>query len=452
MRTNGRGSSTSEAGQVLVQLDVSSIQNGLDRRHADCPEYFRYEADRQRIVRTIQNGSGRETESFVDAVLTGRDPQDADQATLGAAFDLAWLRSRRAPASADAGQAVRCVDLFSGLGGMSLGVAEAARALGRPFELVWAADIFDHARTTLATNHAPTRKPFRHPIERLLDGEIGQPLSPRERVLKRALGPIDVLVGGPPCQGHSDLNNHTRRNDPKNALMLRMVRAAEVLEPTHVIIENVPGVARDHSRVMESTIAQLEQIERLGYRTDAGVVKAERLGVAQTRHRMLVVASEGTTPSLEATVDRMEVPERPFEWACGDLGAVPGSGYDSTGVAAPATKKRIEWLFAEPGRFDLPNHLRPKCHQKPHRYVSVYGRMWPNRPAGTITTGFMVMGQGRFVHPNEPRTLTPHEGARLQFLPDWVVIPKRNRKDYGTLIGNAVPPKVSYAVTLGLLV
>ena len=451
MRTNRSSSAASETEPVLVPLEVALQEELVESRHPDCPESYRYEAGPGNIVRTIRTRDGRNTESSIKFDLAGGEYPQGDQVSLASAFDLAWLTSRRAPTSVTVGEPIRCVDLFSGLGGMSLGIAEAARALGRPFDLAWAADIYDHARTTLKSNHTLRRKPFRHPIERLLDGKIGQPLSARERALKSTIGPIDVLVGGPPCQGHSGLNNHTRRIDPKNALMLRMVRAAEVFEPTHVIIENVPGVVKDQNRVMDHTITQLEGISQLGYRTDSAVVKAERLGVAQTRHRMFIVASETTTPSLETTVTQMALPERPFEWACGDLEAEPGSGFDSPTVAHQATRDRIEWLFAEPGRFNLPNDLRPKCHQKPHRYGTVYGRMWPNRPAGTITTGFMVMGQGRFVHPNKPRTLTPHEGARLQFLPDWITIPKRNREDYRVLIGNAVPPKVAYAVSLDLL-
>lgn len=74
------------------------------------------------------------------------------------------------------------------------------------------------------------------------------------------------------------------------------------------------------------------------------------------------------------------------------------------------------------------------------------------RAVPAFLTGFLVMGQGRFVHPRERRTMTPHEGARLQFLPDWLDLPwDLMRKEYAALIGNAVPPKLTYILALELL-
>jgi DNA (cytosine-5)-methyltransferase 1 len=79
----------------------------------------------------------------------------------------------------------------------------------------------------------------------------------------------------------------------------------------------------------------------------------------------------------------------------------------------------------------------------------VYGRMYPDRPAPTITSGFFTMGQGRFVHPIRRSTLTAHEAARVQFFPDWFdwsCMDTRAAISKG--IGNAVPPKLSYVFAL----
>ena len=89
--------------------------------------------------------------------------------------------------------------------------------------------------------------------------------------------------------------------------------------------------------------------------------------------------------------------------------------------------------------------MRPDCHKNGHTYGSVYGRLRMDRPAGTITGGFMTMGRGRFVHPTQKRTLTPHEAARIQGFPDWyrftdVTGRDLSRRLYEKLIGNAVPP------------
>jgi DNA (cytosine-5)-methyltransferase 1 len=102
----------------------------------------------------------------------------------------------------------------------------------------------------------------------------------------------------------------------------------------------------------------------------------------------------------------------------------------------------------------LPNKLRPPCHRnKPdHRYKSMYGRLRWDQPAQTITTGFGSPGQGRYLHPDLPRTLTPHEAARVQFFPDWFDFGKApSRSALAHCIGNAVPPKLGFAAARYLL-
>ncbi len=91
---------------------------------------------------------------------------------------------------------------------------------------------------------------------------------------------------------------------------------------------------------------------------------------------------------------------------------------DVASVATAANRERMQWLL-DHDEYDLPNHLRPKCHHADHSYVSMYGRLRWNTPAQTITTGYGSTGQGRYVHPARPRTITPHEAARLQTLPDF---------------------------------
>jgi DNA (cytosine-5)-methyltransferase 1 len=130
----------------------------------------------------------------------------------------------------------------------------------------------------------------------------------------------------------------------------------------------------------------------------------------------------------------------------------PGSEFDKPSSISAANAKRIEYLFRF-DRHDLPDSRRPKCHRlKSHTYRSVYGRMFWDRPAQTVTSGFTCMGQGRFVHPKRKRTLTPHEAARLQFLPDFFRFDgELPRTALAEMIANAVPPKLTYVVTLELL-
>ncbi len=112
---------------------------------------------------------------------------------------------------------------------------------------------------------------------------------------------------------------------------------------------------------------------------------------------------------------------RTVEWAIGDLEDVePVAAFDRPSTPSPENRERIDKLFDE-DIHDLDNDDRPPCHRdKKHTYRSMYGRLWWDQPAQTITTGFGSMGQGRYVHPTRRRTITPHEAARLQTIPDYV--------------------------------
>jgi DNA (cytosine-5)-methyltransferase 1 len=229
-----------------------------------------------------------------------------------------------------------------------------------------------------------------------------------------------------------------------------MARFCEVIRPDHVVIENVPGVLRDKFGSAHRTWNALEQ---LGYRVATGTVNAADVGVAQSRLRNFTIASLVVEPSLEQAVADVRVSRRSIDWAISDLmdGYDDTTTFDSAPVPTGETLRRINYLF-DNGLYDLPDALRPDCHRlKSHSYVSCYGRMHADRPAQTITTGFGVMGRGRFVHPHLRRTVTPHEAARIQSFPDFFDFVDGNRTVMQKVIGNAVPPKLGYAVGLHLL-
>ncbi len=373
---------------------------------------------------------------------------DISASSADAGFDLAWLRLTSRPKVISPRQVIRTVDLFAGCGGLSVGIAEAARGLGMRMDAILANDIDKNILGIYARNF-PEAEIVCAPLETLLDGACGDPPTLRERELADRLGKIDLVIGGPPCQGHSDFNNHTRNNDPKNELYLSMARFCEVARPTHVIVENVPGVERDRRRVAQRTWSILEQ---LGYSVSSGIIDASRLGVAQRRKRSITIASLKVMPSVEESVAALEVKERNLSWAITDLLDVARSSLmDQPPQPNDLTKSRIDFLF-DNDLFDLPDSERPDCHRlKPHSYVSVYGRMHWDRPAQTLTTGFGVMGRGRFVHPSQRRTITPHEAARIQFFPDFFDFGAGPRTLIHKVIGNAVPPKLGYALGVHLL-
>lgn len=407
------------------------------------------------IWRQVTVGSVKGPRLGVEARAIG-----ASTDSLRKAWDRAWLRGAK-PISLDRPGPradINVVDLFSGCGAMSLGVRMAAEALGRTFRAKVAADFEVAALKVYERNFRPEHA-IRGDVRAAVDFELSstgtwlRPPKLLDEGLKRAVGDTDLLIGGPPCQGHSDLNNHSRRDDPKNSLYLVMPAIAVALDVPVLIIENVPAVVHDTQAVVERTRLALEAS---GYRVSQLVCPVARLGVAQRRKRHALVAVKGARVDLSGVVEALATLERPLSWAIADLEAVSQkTAFDAVSSLTKANRRRIEKLF-EDDLYDLPNTQRPPCHRdKNHSYVSMYGRMKWDEPAQTITSGFGSPGQGRYVHPRQRRTLTPHEAARIQFFPDsfafgdGACVPGRTQ--LAVMIGNAVPPKLSYAVTLGAM-
>lgn len=338
-------------------------------------------------------------------------------------------------------------DLFCGCGGMTLGLAEAALRASRALDVRLAVDNDEKAIATYKANFRDAEKLHFGRIEELFDGALGEDLTETERKLRDEVGPLSIAVGGPPCQGHSDLNNRTRRRDPRNALYARMARAAEVLRPRAVVVENVQAVVHDEGRVVHTAAEALREAD-YAVADDDALVDLHRLGVPQRRRRHLLIAVDeavGVSPvDVRAKLLEVEEEERSVAWAIRDLLDSEGeTPFHTKSRASADNEKRMQWLHAKPDRHDLPNSRRPECHQDgDHTYTSVYGKLWWDRPAQTITTGFTSMGQGRFVHPKKERTLTPHEAARLQYFPDFFDWGSPGRTAWSKMIGNAVPPKL----------
>lgn len=409
-------------------------------------ESYRLSRHGSSIERSIRLRSGRvaRTQLKVDA----RELLGTCQSELADRFDQAFLRAGVRPETRGTGE-IRLVDLFAGCGAMSLGMWEAARAVGTRVSAVMALDFNPRALRVYEDNF-PGVWAIDDPVESLVDGALGSSLSLSERRLTARLGNVDLLVGGPPCQGHSNLNNYTRRRDPKNNLYERMARLAEIARPTHVVIENVSAVLHDKGKVVDRTIKHLQHLD---YLVDDAVVEALTIGVPQRRRRHVVVASRKHQPNIRATVAAFARRERGVMWAIGDLTRVSReTAFDQTGAPSSTNRERIDYLFSNK-LFELPNAMRPACHRlQAHSYKSVYGRLQPDRPAQTITSGFLSMGQGRYVHPTQRRTITPHEAARLQFIPDFFDFSGvTQRTALAEMIGNAVPSRLAYVLGVELL-
>lgn len=365
-----------------------------------------------------------------------------------AAAERAWLRSSTPTGWDRNAQRIGVVDLFAGCGGLSYGVAEALRAVGLGGRFV-GVDL-DPVAIAAYKENLPSAGGLVASVADVFDGAVGARPTSSERALADLAGETTFLLGGPPCQGHSAFNNRTRHSDERNALYLTMVRAAEILLPEYVVIENVPGALRDRRGVVQRS---LDALTRLGYEVDHHIADMSRIGVPQLRRRLVAVASRTSFWPVADILGAHEQSVRDLRWAMGDLEDASGRGLrDEPCASAAQTKRRIDVLFDQ-GLWDLPNSYRPACHAHgDHSYRSIYGRLKWEQPAQTITTGFYSMCMGRYVHPSRRRTITAHEAARIQFIPDafdFSMVPKRT--DLARLIGNAVPPKLGYVLALELL-
>jgi DNA (cytosine-5)-methyltransferase 1 len=226
---------------------------------------------------------------------------------------------------------------------------------------------------------------------------------------------------------------------------------AEVLQPRVLLIENVPGAVHDKTQIVQRTQAFLKE---LGYDVGQAALRSDDYGAAQRRRRHFTLATrEGNIQGVLANLASLRQEPLNVLDAIQDLINVTSDEvFDSSASHSPTNRRRIQYLF-DRDIYELPDEERPDCHRlKPHSYQSVYGRLYPNEPAPTITSGFGSTGQGRFVHPLRPRTLTPHEAARLQGFPDsFSFEAASSRVALQEMIGNAVPYRLAYSVCLALL-
>ncbi|MBK8180615.1 MAG: DNA cytosine methyltransferase [Planctomycetes bacterium] len=271
------------------------------------------------------------------------------------------------------------------------------------------------------------------------------------------MGRIDLLIAGPPCQGHSDLNNHSRRLDARNSLYARVARAADVLQAPVVIIENVLGVTRDRGRVVPR-VANLLSSRGYAYRNRMHrCLRRRRSSTKKTTlcHRLLSSVQHAWTSIPKWRGLRLKL--RHVLSGIEDEPSTSPTTFTTPSKSSERNTSRIAYLFAKRA-YELPDSERPPCHRDfAHSYNAVYGRLRWDGVANTITSGFGSMGQGRYVHPTKRRLITPHEAARIQGFPDWFRFDSvKSRGALQTIIGNAVVPRVAahlvaYLIERGIL-
>lgn len=348
------------------------------------------------------------------------------------------------------------VDLFSGAGGMSTGFHRHGS-----FEIVGAVDLEkgkpgNGASAGTSTMCNPTYR--RNIGVEPLNHDIGR-LDPKVLAIYLGLRPgeLDVLVSCAPCTGFSQKNarNHLV-DDPRNSLVAKTAAFVETLRPRFLVMENVKelmiGAQRHHYDKLTTSLA------RLGYGVSAHVHDLSGLGLPQRRTRALLIAMRDgdplplpRAPQPVATVrdtiahlpaitagathptDPMHVAPRLTQPVLDRIRAIPRDGGSWADVMAdPGLSERAKRDLLTPAMF----------RARPGSFPDVYGRLWWDRPAVTITRECAHVGNGRYAHPEQDRLLTVREMALLQGFPADYVFEGRLTAKYNQ-IGDAVPPLIS---------
>lgn len=327
------------------------------------------------------------------------------------------------------------IDAFAGAGGISLGLKRSG------WDIVFA---FDHDPVAVETY----RRNLGDEI-RILDAEVS---TPREILETAGLtqGSCDLLVGGPPCQGFS-LQRRGESVDPRSQLVLRFVDLIVELRPRGFLMENVPAIATKRGR--ELLDALLSRTADAGYRLYEQTLDAIDYGVAQHRRRTFIVGLEAAAAPFRWPQPRPLSSRLAVRDALAGLPPPPADGSPHPDIANHYREARLSALNIERikhvpqggGRESLPPELQLQCHLNGHRHLDTYGRLAWDAPAGTITARFDSFTRGRFAHPEEHRSITLREGARLQGFPDDFEF-LGSREDGARMIGNAVPPPVAEAL------
>lgn len=264
----------------------------------------------------------------------------------------------------------------------------------------------------------------------------------------------DVVAGGLPCQGFSNLGERVP-HDPRNQLWLQFMRAVKDAKPKAFVIENVAPLLKSQEYVEIRRLA-----EAMGYQVEGRVLNAADYGVPQSRKRAIIIGLFGKTPSYpeptHARPDDLQQlrlkkhskkPWRTVRNAIGDMPFDPTEDNWHIG-RNPTAMSRERYRCIPPGgnRWNLPRRLMPECwKRKTKGGTDLFGRLWWDRPAVTIRTEFYKPEKGRYLHPEAHRPITHREAARLQGFPDDFDF-QGPRIKVGIQIGNAVPPILAEAI------
>jgi DNA (cytosine-5)-methyltransferase 1 len=372
---------------------------------------------------------------------------------------------------------LRVGDLFCGTGGFSYGFGQTGQ-----FEVVLGIDIRPASVETFKANHPDAIA--------ICDDIRNVHISTVAEQLGRGTNSLDVLVGGPPCQGFSSIRPYRsiNENDQRNSLFEQFVLYIAFFRPRFVVFENVVGLLRHKCG---HTLNQIKvAVEALGYSVEFRVLNAVAYGVPQKRERVILLGIrggkkvpsfpepthqfEGRSMAKGGSLARLPLFNMPLQQAVSlrdaisDLPPVEPSGaaeiynedIEPSSYAAERrrgcqkltmhsstrhTPRMLEIIkLAGANRWALPEGMTSSG------FSSCYSRLSYDQPSTTITVNFVHPASNRCIHPTQDRALTPREGARIQSFDDDFVF-CGSRSEIVKQIGEAVPPLLGSAIANSLI-
>lgn len=340
------------------------------------------------------------------------------------------------------------LDLFCGAGGFSYGMHK-----NSDFETVVALDFDEHAANTFKTNMPQTE---------VIVGDITSPSIKKQIIDLAREKEVNMIIGGPPCQGFSMKGKKLGMDDPRNFLFREYLNIVKQIKPLIFVIENVKGLLQASNGWFKDEI--LKSINNLGYHVEYGVLNAADFGVPQARERTVFICTRKGVIKLPSPIVKKYTTVKD---AIGDLSYLnSGEGSFVAEYVTEATSAyqkemrkgcsnlynhkasnhkqiaidKLKMIPPEQGKEALPSEL--KGNQK---FKTTWGRLKWNDVSPTIDTRFDASSNGTNNHPYLNRAITPREAARLQSFGDEFVFygPKVYIRKQ---IGNAVPPLMAKAI------
>ena len=346
----------------------------------------------------------------------------------------------------------KVIDLFAGVGGMSLGFEMAG------FDVVLANEYDKDIATAYTKNHSSTK---------MINEDITK--LDLQSVFEQYKGNIDVIIGGPPCQGFSQKGKRKTIHDERNFLFKYYVKVVDLVKPQYFVMENVPNLLTAEKGYFKREIEEL--FSKMGYILDAGVLNAADYGVPQNRRRAVIIGKK-------TNEERVNLLPKPVNKKVSVWDAISDLAYLNSGEgdeiqdykfeARSEYQKKMRMNSNKLLNHKATNHSKlalerlalvppeqgKECLPEEHLTKSIYSGTWcrmqKDDVSVTITTRFDTPSSGRFTHPYLNRAITVREAARIQSFPDTFefVGPKVSQMKQ---VGNAVPPLLANKIADSIL-